>query len=154
MNKFETTENMDAYCELANAIVALACDDYRHYNKHFCKNLDLMQYITERLSEIKNGCEEYSGELNNLKLVKDGTELDQRKLQSKIAEIEKFLPSRYGMILSHGLGEVILEKIKKEQPVVEPSAERGRTLFKNKEKQMQKRLKKLLERRNNEQFRP
>ena len=150
MNQFETTENIYAYCELANAVIASACNDYRNYNKHFRKNLDLMQYITERLGEIKNGCEEYSGEWNNLKLVKDDTELDQRKLQSKIAEIEKFLPSRYGMILSHGLGEVILEKIKKEQPVVEPSAERGRTLFKNKEKQMQKRLEKLLERRNNE----
>ena len=154
MNQFDTVENMDAYCELANAIVASACDDYRHYNKHFCKNLDLMQYITDRLGEIKNGGEEYSGEWNNLKLVKDDTELDQRKLKSKIAEIEKFLPSHYGMILSHGLGEVILEKIKKEQPVVEPSAERGRALFKKKEKQMQKRLEKLLERRKNEQLRP
>lgn len=150
MNQFDTVENMDAYCELANAIVALACDDYRHYNKHFCKNLDIMQYITERLGEIKNGGEEYSGEWNNLKLVKDDTELDQRKLQSKIAEIEKFLPSHYGMILTYGLGEVILEKIKKEQPVVEPSAERGRALFKKKENQMQKRLEKLLERRKNE----
>ena len=154
MNQFDTVENVDACCELANAIVTLACDDYRHYNKHFRKNLDLMQYITERLGEIKQGGEEYPEEWNNLKLVKDDTELDQRKLQSKIAEIEEFLPSRYGMILSHGLGEVILEKIKKEQPVSEPSAERGRTLFKKKEKQMQKRLDKLLKRRKNEQLRP
>ena len=154
MNQFDTVENVDACCELANAIVTLACDDYRHYNKHFRKNLDLMQYITERLGEIKQGGEEYPEEWNNLKLVKDDTELDQRKLQSKIAEIEEFLPSRYGMILSHGLGEVILEKIKKEQPVSEPSAERGRTLFKKKEKQMQKRLEKLLKRRKNEQLRP
>ena len=154
MNQFDTVENVDACCELANAIVTLACDDYRHYNKHFRKNLDVMQYITERLAEIKNCGEEYSEEWNNLKLVKDDTELDQRKLQSKIAEIEEFLPSRYGMILSHGLGEVILEKIKKEQPVPEPSAERGRTLFKKKEKQMQKRLEKLLKRRKNEQLRP
>ena len=150
MNQFDTVENIDAYCELANAIVASACDDYRHYNKHFCKNLDLMQYITGRMEEIKQAGEEYSDEWNNLQLVKDDTELDQRKLQSKIAEIEKFLPSHYGMILSHGLGEVILEKIKKEQQVVEPSAERGRALFKKKEKQMQKRLEKLLERRKNE----
>ena len=154
MNQFDTVENVDAYFELANAIVTLACDDYRHYNKHFRKNLDLMQYITERLDEIKKGGEECSEEWHNLKLVKDDTELDQRKLQSKIAEIEEFLQSHYGMILSHGLGEVILEKIKKEQPVSEPSAERGRTLFKKKEKQMQKRLEKLLKRRKNEQLRP
>ena len=154
MNQFDTAENVDAYCELANAIVTSACDDYRHYNKHFCKNLDLMQYITERLGEIKNGGEEYSGERNNLKLVKDDTELDQRKLQSKIAEIERFLQSNYGMLLSHGLGDVILEKIKKEQPIIEPSADRGRTLFKKKEKQMHKRIEKLLKRRKNEQLRP
>ena len=153
MNQFDTAENVDAYCELANAIVTSACDDYRHYNKHFCKNLDLMQYITERLGEIKNGGEEYSGERNNLKLVKDDTELDQRKLQSKIAEIERFLQSNYGMLLSHGLGDVILEKIKKEQPIIEPSADRGRTLFKKKEKQMHKRIEKLLKRRKNEQLR-
>ena len=154
MNQFDTVENVDAYCELANAIVTSACDDYRHYNKHFAKNLDLMKYITERLGEIEQGGEEYPGEWHNLKLVKDDTEFDQRKLQSKISEIEKFLLSGYGMMLSYGLGNTILDKIKKEQPIAEPSAERGRTLFKKKEKQMQKRIEKLLKRRNNEQLRP
>ena len=154
MNKFDTTENIDAYCELANAIVASACDDYRNYNKHFYKNLDLMQYIDGRIEGIKQAGEECSDEWNNLWFVKDDTELDQRKLQSKIAEIERFLLSNYGMLLSHGLGDVILEKIKKEQPIIEPSAERGRVLFKKKEKQMQERLEKLFERRKNEQLRP
>lgn len=154
MNQFETTENIYAYCELANAVITSACNDYRNYNKHFLKNLDLMQYITERFGEIKNGGEEYSGEWNNLKLVKDDTEFDQRKLQSKIAEIERFLLSNYGMLLSHGLGDVILDKIKKEQPNIEPSAERGRTLFEKKEKQIQKRLDELLNRKKNEQLRP
>lgn len=153
MNKFETDEKIDAYCELANAIIIMACDDYRCYNKHFRKNLDIMQYIMERFGEIKNGGEEYPGELNSLKLVQDGIDFDQIKLWSKIIEIEKFLSSEYGMILSHGLGEVILEKIKKEQPVFEPSADRGRALFSNKEKQMQKRLENLLKRRKNEQLR-
>ena len=150
MNQFDTVENMDAYCELANAIVASACNDYRNYNKHFRKNLDIMQYITIRMDEIKQAGVECSDELNNLWLVKDDTELDQRKLQSKIAEIERFLLSNYGMLLSHGLGDVILEKIKKEQPIIEPSAERGRTLFEKKEKQIQKRLEELLNRKKNE----
>ena len=154
MNQFETTENIYAYCELANAVITSACNDYRNYNKHFRKNLDLMQYIDGRIEEIKHAGEECSDEWNNLWFVKDDTELDQRKLQSKIAEIERFLLSNYGMLLSHGLGDVILEKIKKEQPNIEPSAERGRTLFEKKEKQMQKRLEKLLERRKNEQLRP
>ena len=154
MNQFDTVENMDAYCELANAVIASACNDYRNYNKHFRKNLDLMQYIDGRIEEIKQAGEECSDELNNLWLVKDDTELDQRKLQSKIAEIERFLQSNYGMLLSHGLGDVILEKIKKEQPIIEPSAERGRALFEKKEKQIQKRLEELLNRKKNEQLRP
>ena len=153
MNKFDTTENIDAYCELANAIVASACDDYRNYNKHFYENLDLMQYIDGRIEEIKQAGEECSDEWNNLWLVKDDTELDQRKLQSKIAEIERFLQSNYGMLLSHGLGDVILGKIKKEHPIIEPSADRGRTLFEKKEKQIQKRLEELLNRKKNEQLR-
>ena len=154
MNKFETDEKIDAYCELANAIVASACNDYRNYNKHFRKNLDLMQYIDGRIEEIKQSGVECSDELNNLWLVKDDTEFYQRKLQSKISEIERFLPSEYGMLLNHGLGEVILEKIKKEHPIIEPSEERGSALFKKKEKQMQKQIEKLLKRRKNEQLQP
>ena len=52
MNQFETAKNIDAYCELAKAIITLACDDYRCYNKHFHKNLDIMLYITGRMEEI------------------------------------------------------------------------------------------------------
>lgn len=135
---------MDAYCELANAIITLACDDYRSYNKHFRKNLDLIQYIEARMEELNRSGEECSEELNNLQLIKSDTELDQQKLQPKITEIESFLLSEYGTMLSYGLGEVILEKIKKKQPIADPSAERGKILFEKKEKQIQKRLKMLL----------
>ena len=135
---------MNAYCELVNAIITLACDDYRHYNKHFRKNLDLIQYIDIRMAELEQTGEGCSEELNNLQLIKSDTELDQQKLQSKIEEIEIFLMSEYGTMLSYGLGEVILEKIKKEQPIAHPSAERGKILFEKKEKQIQKRLKMLL----------
>ena len=130
MNQFEAVENMDAYNELANAVVVLACNDYRNYKKHFCKNEDVLAYINQRLDEV----EEYTEQHYNLCMVKEDTEFDQRRLQPKIAEIEKFLPSPYGMMLSHGLGDVILEKIKNEQPTTEPSAERGKELFKKKEK--------------------
>lgn len=135
---------MNAYCELVNAIITLACDDYRHYNKHFRKNLDLIQYIEARMGELRQAAGEHSDELNDLRLIKDDIKFDQIKLQSKIEEIEIFLLSEYGTMLSYGLGEVILEKIKKEQPVAEPSAERGKILFEKKEKQIQKRLKMLL----------
>lgn len=154
MNQFETVKNIDAYCELAKAIVLLACDDYRCYNKHFRRNLDIMQYINGRMEEIKQAGEENPDEWDKLQRVKDDIEFDQRKLQSKMTEIEMFLKSNYGMTLSYGLGNTILDKIKKEQPIAEPSAERGRTLFKKKEKQMQKRIEKLLKRRKNEQLRP
>ena len=142
MNQFETVENVDAYHELANAVVVFACDDYRDYKKHFRKNEDILAYINKRLCEV----ERYTEEHYRLHTVKEDTELDQRQLQSKIAEIEKFLPSNYGMMLSHGFGDVILEKIKNEQPTTEPSAERGKELFKKKENRMQERLKKLFER--------
>ena len=142
MNQFETVENVDAYNELANAVVVLACEDYRDYNKHFRKNEDILAYINQRLGDVKECTEQHY----NLKMIKEDTELDQRRLQSKIDEIEKFLPSPYGMMLSHGFGDVILEKIQNEQPTTEPSAERGKALFKKKEKKMQERLKKLFER--------
>ena len=142
MNQFETVENVDSYNELANAVVVLACDDYRNYKKHFRKIEDVLAYINQRFGEV----EEYTEQHYNLKMIKEDTELDQRRLQSKIAEIEKFLPSPYGMMLSHGLGDVILEKIQNEQPTTEPSVERGKALFKEKEKKMQERLKKLFER--------
>ena len=123
---------MNAYCELVNAIITLACEDYRHYNKHFRKNLDLIQYIEARMAELRQSEGEHSDELNNLRLIKNDIKFDQIKLQSKIEEIEIFLLSEYGTMLSYGLGEVILEKIKKEQPIAEPSAERGKILFEKK----------------------
>ena len=135
---------MNAYCELVNAITTLACEDYRHYNKHFRKNLDLIQYIEDRMGELRQASGEHSDELNDLRLIKNDIKFDQIKLQSKIEEIEIFLLSEYGTMLSYGLGDVILEKIKKEQPIHEPSAERGKILFEKKEKHIQKRLEKLL----------
>ena len=135
---------MNAYCELVNAIITLACEDYRHYNKHFRKNLDLIQYIETRMEELRQAAGEHSDELNDLRLIKNDIKFDQIKLQSKIEEIEIFLLSEYGTMLSYGMGDVILEKIKKEQPIAEPSAERGKILFEKKEKHMQKRLEKLL----------
>ena len=135
---------MNAYCELVNAIITLACEDYRHYNKHFRKNLDLIQYIEYRMEELRQDAGEHSEELNDLRIIKNDIKFDQVKLQSKIEEIEIFLLSEYGTMLSYGLGDVILEKIRKEQPIANPSAERGKILFEKKEKQIQKRLKTLL----------
>ena len=144
MNQFEAVENMDAYNELANAVVVLACNDYRNYKKKFHKIQDVFAYINQRLAEVEENTEQHY----NLQIVQEDTKRDQRLLQSKIAEIEKFLHSQYGMMLSHGLGDVILEKIKNEYPTAEPPAERGYALFKKKEKKMQEKLKKLFERGN------
>ena len=93
MNQFEAVENMDAYNELANAVVVLACNDYRNYKKNFHKNQDVLAYINQRLAEVKENTEQHY----NLQIVQEDTERDQRLLQSKIAEIEKFLHSQYGM---------------------------------------------------------
>ena len=142
MNQFEAVENMDAYNELANAVVVLACNDYRNYKKNFHKNQDVLAYINQKLAEVEENTEQHY----NLQIVQEDTERDQRLLQSKIAEIEKFIHSPHGMMLSHGLGDVILYKIQNEQQSTEPSIERGEALFKKKEKKMQERIKKLFER--------
>ena len=86
---------IDAYCGLANSIVVLACDDYRSYRKQ-------LREATARL------------EMEQLARKNHDVELNIRLLNSKILEIEKFLSSPYGMMLSHQLGDVILEKLRNE----------------------------------------
>ena len=95
MNLFKTVDNIEAYNNLAEAIVTLACEDYRSYRKQLRK-------ATARL------------EMEQLAREKHDVELNIRLLNSKILEIEKFLPSPYGMMLSHQLGDVILEKLRNE----------------------------------------
>ena len=143
MGEFEIADNADGYRELANAVVAFACDDYRAYKRHFRKNEAVLSYINQRLGEVERHTEEYC----RLQTVKEDTELEQRLLQSAIAEIEKFLLSPYGMLLSHGLGDVILERIQNEQPRRKLPAKIGEELFKKKEKKIPERLKKLFGRR-------
>lgn len=143
MIEFKTADNADRYHELANAVVVLACDDYRIYKKHLRKNEAVFAYINQRLGEVERHTEEHC----RLQTVKEDTELEQRLLQSKIAEIEKFLLSPYGMLLSHGLGDVILKRLQNEQPRRKLSAKIGEELFKKKEKKIPERLKKLFGRR-------
>ena len=95
MNGFETVDNIEAYNNLAEAIVTLACEDYRSYRKQ-------LREATARL------------EMEQLASEKHDVELNIRLLNSKILEIEKFLSSPYGMMLSHQLGDVILEKLQNE----------------------------------------
>ena len=95
MNGFETVDNIEAYNNLAEAIVTLACEDYRSYRKQ-------LREATARL------------EMEQLARKKHDVELNIRLLNSKILEIEKFLSSPYGMTLSHQLGDVILEKLRNE----------------------------------------
>lgn len=95
MNSFETVDNIEAYNNLAEAIVTLACKDYRSYRKQ-------LREATARL------------EMEQLARKKHDVELNIRLLNSKILEIEKFLSSPYGMTLSHQLGDVILEKLRNE----------------------------------------
>lgn len=95
MNGFETVDNIEAYNNLAEAIVTLACEDYRSYREQ-------LREATARL------------EMEQLARKKHDVELNIRLLNSKILEIEKFLSSPYGMMLSHQLGDVILEKLRNE----------------------------------------
>lgn len=95
MNGFETVDNIEAYNNLAEAIVTLACEDYRSYRKQ----------LREATAQL---------EMEQLARKKHDVELNIRLLNSKILEIEKFLSSPYGMTLSHQLGDVILEKLRNE----------------------------------------
>ena len=102
---------IDAYCRLANAIVVLACDDYRSYRKQLCNAEERLENVLYKMSttgkkEIKK--------MKKLKIEKRDVEINIRLLNSKILEIEKFLTSPYGMMLSHQLGDVILEKLRNE----------------------------------------
>ena len=49
------------------------------------------------------------------KAVKNAEGYRRRVLMSKIKEIERFYTSPWGDVISRGLGEIILEKLKKEQ---------------------------------------
>ena len=102
---------IDAYCRLANAIVVLACDDYRSYRKQLCNAAERLENVLYKMSttgkkEIKK--------MKKLKMEKRDVEINIRLLNFKILEIENFLTSQYGMMLSHQLGVVILEKLRNE----------------------------------------
>lgn len=104
----ETAQNIDAYNNLAEAIVTLACEDYRSYRKQLKKQKKKLQEIEELES---SGSEDKH---DDIELKKHDLKYSIRLLESKITEIEKFLPSPYGMMLSHQLGDVILEKLQNE----------------------------------------
>lgn len=102
---------IDAYCGLANSIVALACDDYRSYRKQLCNAAERLENVLYKMSTT--GKKE-TKKMKKLKIEKRDVEINIRLLNFKILEIEKFLTSQYGMLLSHQLGDVILEKLQNE----------------------------------------
>ena len=103
--------DIDAYCRLANAIVVLACDDYRSYRKQLCNAEERLENVLYKMSTT--GKKE-TKKMKKLTMEKRDVEINIRLLNSKILEIEKFLISPYGMMLSHQLGDVILEKLQNE----------------------------------------
>ena len=108
MNIFETADNIEAYNKLAEAVVTLACEDYRSYRKQLKKQKKKLHEIEELEA---SGSEDKP---DDIELKKRDLKDSIRLLESKITEIEKFLPSPYGMMLSHQLGDVILEKLQNE----------------------------------------
>ena len=77
-------ESVEAYYNLANTVIKLAASDYRSYRKKVNRDWGKME------------------------------DYEKRVYTSKISELEKFFISPYGMFLSRGLGDVILEKLQKE----------------------------------------
>ena len=111
MNGFETLGNIEAYNNLAEAIVTLACEDYRSYRKQLREATARLENVLDKMSVT---AEEETSKMEQLAREKQDVELNIRLLNSKILEIEKFLSSPYGMTLSHQLGDVILEKLRNE----------------------------------------
>ena len=72
---------IDAYCRLANAIVVLACDDYRSYRKQLCNAAERLENVLYKMSttgkkEIKK--------MKKLKMEKRDVEINIRLLNFKI----------------------------------------------------------------------
>ena len=102
---------IDAYCRLANSIVALACDDYRSYRKQLCNAEERLENVLDKISTTEK---KETKKMKKLTMEKRDVEINIRLLNSKILEIENFLTSPYGMLLSHQIGDVILEKLQNE----------------------------------------
>ena len=102
---------IDAYCGLANSIVALACDDYRSYRKQLYNAEKRLEDVLDKMSTTRK---KETKKMKKLTMETRDVEINIRLLNSKILEIEKFLTSPYGMLLSHQLGDVILEKLRNE----------------------------------------
>lgn len=111
MNGFETVDNIEAYNNLAEAIVTLSCEDYRSYRKQLRKATARLENVLDKMSVT---AESETAKMKQLARQKNDVELNISLLDSKILEIEKFLLSHYGMMLSHQLGDVILEKLRNE----------------------------------------
>lgn len=76
--------SIDPYKDLANAIVEVAADDYRFYMAKKCEHGPSM------------------------------SDLELRVLESNIHGIQVFFQSGWGLMLSHGLAPVILERLQAE----------------------------------------
>lgn len=50
MNGFETADNIEAYNNLAEAIVTLACEDYRSYRKQLRKATARLENVLDKMS--------------------------------------------------------------------------------------------------------
>ena len=102
---------MDEYERLSNHIVLSACKDLRRLMKELSEHQAAMEYIDKRLEKIKKS--EISGkDFNHLHTIRCIIERDIKTISKNIKEIERFLLSPFGMMLSYGNGYDIFNSIK------------------------------------------
>lgn len=125
---------MDEYEKLSNHIVLSACQDLRRLMKELSEHQAAMEYIDNRLEKIKKS--EISGkEFNRLHTIRCIIERDIKTISKNINEIERFLRSPFGMMLSYGNGDDIFNSIKSE-PVKCSFGKNKRKFFQKKEREL------------------
>ena len=125
---------MDEYERLSNHIVLSACQDLRRLMKELSEHQAAMEYIDNRLDNIKKS--EIPGkDFNRLHTIRCIIERDIKTISKNINEIERFLRSPFGMMLSYGNGDDIFNSIKSE-PVKCSFEKNKKKFFQKKEREL------------------
>ena len=125
---------MDEYERLSNHIVLSACNDLRRLMNELAEHEAALEYIDKRLEKIQKS--EIPGkDFNRLHTIRCIIERDIKTISKKIKEIESFLLSPFGMMLSYGHGDDIFNSIKSE-PVKCSFEKNKKKFFQKKEREL------------------
>lgn len=125
---------MDEYERLSNHIVLSACKDLRRLMNELAENEAALEYIDKRLEKIQKS--EIPGKgFNRLHTLRCIIEQDIKTISKNIKEIERFMISPFGIMLSYGNGDDIFNSIKSE-PVKCSFEKNKKKFFQKKEREL------------------